>query len=52
MTENFHIRTVGHKLSSESAHVQLRRIVHEGQGELCGGVNGDEREMWCSVFAM
>jgi len=52
MTENFHIRTVGHKLSSESAHVQLRRIADKGQREFYGGVKGDERGKWCGVFAM
>ena len=37
MTGNLHTGTVGHKLGSESAPNQLRRIVDEGHGELCGG---------------
>ena len=45
MTENIHNGTIGHKLGSESAHVQLRRTVDEGHRELCGRVDGDEREV-------
>ena len=52
MAENLYIRTVGHKLSSESAHIQLRGIIDKGQREFYGGVKGDERGKWGGVFAM
>ena len=42
MTEHLYTRTIGNKLSCDSIHAQLRSIVDEGQGELCGGVDGDE----------
>jgi len=43
ITEHLHTRTIGHKLGCDNIHVQLRSIVEEGKGELCGGVDGDER---------
>jgi len=42
MTEHLHTRPIGNKLGCDGIHAQLRSIVDEGQGELCGGVDGDE----------
>ena len=36
MTGHLHTRTVGHKLGCDGIYIQLRSIVEEGQGELCG----------------